>query len=79
MEDLIAAELENMAINAVDEEIGHEHKFCDKTIQRWQQLFGCSSRPEAVELLERHRNDLTRTRVSDEHWDIVRTEKEAEG
>lgn len=78
MEDLIATELKNMTINVVDESFGPEYKLSDDTILRWQRLFGCLSKSKAVKLLEHYRNDLTRPRVSDEHWSIVRTEKEAE-
>lgn len=48
------------------------------TLSRWQNLFHLSQ-GEAVDRIMDHRNNLTRTRVSDAHWDIVRSEKEAEG
>ncbi|KAK4541567.1 hypothetical protein LTR36_007864 [Oleoguttula mirabilis] len=48
------------------------------TMARWQKLFHLSP-DEAVDRIMDHRNNLTRTRVSDAHWDTVRSEKEAEG
>ncbi len=79
MEDLLAAELENMATNATDSHPSPSESLPDSTIERWQRLFDCPSAHEASTLLERHRTDLTRIRVTDEHWAIVRTDKEAEG
>lgn len=48
------------------------------TMNRWQKLFHLSQ-GEVVDRLMDHRNNLTRTRVTDAHWDTVRLEKEAEG
>ncbi|KAK4615893.1 hypothetical protein CLAFUW4_10491 [Fulvia fulva] len=48
------------------------------TSTRWSKLFEISS-DDAIDLIISHRNDLTRTRISDEHWDLIRVEKEAEG
>lgn len=76
---MFTAELENMASNVTDKHFGHEHNISEETISRWRRLFSCSSMLEAKKLLEHHRNNLTRACVSDEHWEIVRTEKEAGG
>lgn len=48
------------------------------TASRWRNLFNLPQ-DEAIESIISHRNNLTRTRISDEHWEILRSEKEAEG
>lgn len=49
------------------------------TITRWQTLFDFSE-DEAIDRIVSHRNDLTRTRISDAHWeDLLRAEKEPQG
>lgn len=48
------------------------------TITRWQHLFSLSP-DEAVDRIQAHRNNLTRPRISDAHWNIVQAEKEAAG
>ncbi|KAK3112087.1 hypothetical protein LTR53_012002 [Teratosphaeriaceae sp. CCFEE 6253] len=48
------------------------------TMARWQRLFHLS--PDvAVDRIMDHRQDLTRLRVSDDHWETIRGAKEAEG
>lgn len=69
----LLAELESMAINVTE-----DRSISDVDIERWQQLFALTS-SEAVSVLERYRLDLSRIRVTDEHWDAVKLEKEAEG
>ncbi|MCJ1248252.1 hypothetical protein MMC30_005469 [Trapelia coarctata] len=69
-------ELERMALNAVaeytltsDAEPSHDE------IERWQRLFRYSYSDAADQL----RCNLARARITDEHWDLVRLEKEADG
>jgi hypothetical protein len=50
----------------------------NETVKRWQRLFQYSF-TEATECIKRHQRNLSRARVSDEHWEMVRAEKEAEG
>ncbi|KAI1429833.1 hypothetical protein F5Y12DRAFT_709836 [Xylaria sp. FL1777] len=47
-------------------------------IKRWQLLFGLSY-SKAFQEIQDHRSDLSRPRVSESHWEIVRAEKEAQG
>ena len=73
------AELENMAINVVDEsDAEQEQGLSDDMITGWQQLF-CCTHAEAIDRINQHRSNLSRERVSDEHWEMVRCGKEAEG
>ncbi|WEW57119.1 hypothetical protein PRK78_002579 [Emydomyces testavorans] len=76
----ILGELEAMAQNAMDipniEDV--ERDVPDDTVNRWQTLFGYAP-DEASESIKRHRTNLTRPRVSDQHWALVREAKEAEG
>ncbi|KAI1615620.1 hypothetical protein EDD37DRAFT_497627 [Exophiala viscosa] len=69
-------ELESMAINISDPSTNMI--ISDVDVERWQVLFGLS-RPEAAQAIEAHRNDFTKTRVSDELWEAVRPNKEPEG
>ena len=48
------------------------------TMTRWQKLFGLSP-DEAIDRIMGNRNNLTRTRISDAHWETVRSDKESEG
>jgi hypothetical protein len=48
------------------------------TINRWQKLFNLSS-DGAVDRIQEHRNNLTRTRIMDDHWEIIRSDKAAQG
>ena len=71
------AELESMAVNAVDDDsVGFEPS--EDEIQRWQTLFTYSY-SEAVEQIKNQKGDYSRRRVSDDHWDLVRSDKEAQG
>jgi len=73
----LLTELENMAFNAVDEpDTDAEPE--NETIKRWQQLFQYTY-AEATKHINQHRANLSRTNVSNEHWEIVRHEKEAKG
>jgi hypothetical protein len=48
------------------------------TVKRWQKLFKFSE-DKAIDRIQEHRNDLTRTRISDAHWDMIWSQKEADG
>ena len=75
----LLSELENMANNIVhDSDTGPEIDSSDSVITRWQQLF-CYTRAEATSYIERHRSSFSRERVSNEHWEVVRCTKEADG
>jgi hypothetical protein len=67
------AELESMAGNVVD-----DLQLSDATIRIWQRLFHLTS-DEAAERIKNHRSNVSRLRVSDEHWEMVRPEREAAG
>ncbi|KAK5119169.1 hypothetical protein LTR85_007783 [Meristemomyces frigidus] len=77
----IQQELEALAGNAYNPDpVGNSSKSepISATMARWQHLFHISQ-DEAIDRIMDHRNNLTRTRVSDAHWDTVRSEKGAEG
>lgn len=71
--DLFAEELESMAINVTEEDT-----ISEIDLERWQKLFNLPPF-EASTALEGYRQDLSRKRISDEHWDAVKVEKQAEG
>jgi hypothetical protein len=72
-------ELEMMALNASEErEDGEQYAPSDVDITRWQQLFNHPA-PEAAILIEERRKDFSRKRVSDEHWEIIQRDMEAQG
>ena len=74
-------ELEALAGNAWNPDVSDENSNPEPisaTMARWQKLFNISA-DEAIERIMDHRNNLTRTRVSDDHWDTVREEKESSG
>ena len=71
------AELESMAINAVEDDIV-EFEPSEDEIQRWQTLFAYTY-SEAVEQIKNQKGDYSRRRIPDDHWDLIRTEKEAQG
>jgi hypothetical protein len=71
-------EVEQMARNAVNLiDVENCQEASDTDIARWQQLFGYSY-AKAAELIKQRRGDLSRQGVSDDHWEMVRTEKEAQ-
>lgn len=73
-------ELEALAGNApnsVHEQVSELEPIKD-TVARWQKLFSLPQ-DTAVDLIIDHRNNLTRTRISDELWETVRLEKESQG
>ena len=71
----LSEELENMAAN-VAEESKSEHN--EEEIARWQQLFSYTY-SEALEQIMNQRNDYSRCKVSDDLWDLVKPEMEAQG
>ena len=70
-------ELESMAVNAADDH-DVEIEPSEEEITRWQTLFAYSY-PEAVEQIKNRKSDYSRIRVSDDHWNTVRSQKEADG
>ncbi|GAB7330366.1 hypothetical protein MBLNU13_g01992t1 [Cladosporium sp. NU13] len=82
MDDLtLQSELEALAGNAYNPNLaedGTPPEPISTTIARWNNLFKISG-DAAVDVIMKHRNNLTRTRVSDDHWEAVRTGKESQG
>ncbi|KAI5924752.1 hypothetical protein F4810DRAFT_718970 [Camillea tinctor] len=70
-------ELEFMAQTAIQQSVQPDEPDHDD-IKRWQSLFGFSY-SQALKEIQDHRSDLSRSRISDSHWEMVRAEKEAEG
>lgn len=66
-----------MATNARNED-EEDSEPSEEEILRWQTLFAYSY-AEAIEQIKNHRSDFARYRLSDEHWDLVRSELEPEG
>ena len=71
-------ELESMAVNALNDNYDVESEPSEDEIVRWQNLFAYSY-PEAIEQVKNQKSDYSRHRISNDHWDIVRSEKEAQG
>lgn len=73
-------ELEALAGNAFNPDVDTEAKPepMRETIARWHTIFKLSE-DEAINRIQEHRNNLTRTRISDEHWELIRSEKEPQG
>ncbi|KAI1737151.1 hypothetical protein F4680DRAFT_460673 [Xylaria scruposa] len=70
-------ELESMA-QATAQQSQQPDEPDDGDVKRWQSLFGLSH-PQALKEIRDHRSDLSRPRVFESHWEMVRSEKEAEG
>ncbi|KAF2129779.1 hypothetical protein P153DRAFT_356466 [Dothidotthia symphoricarpi CBS 119687] len=72
-------ELERMAqaADAADAHLASHHPTKD-TIERWKDLFGYSHM-EAVQLIGNQRGDVTRERITDEHWELIKDDKQAIG
>ncbi|KAI9669084.1 MAG: hypothetical protein M1831_000676 [Alyxoria varia] len=70
-------ELENMASTA-QVCIAEEEEPSTPTIEKWQNLFSYTA-DEAVSKIKAQRADVNRLRVSDDHWELVRDQKSAEG
>lgn len=73
-------ELEALAGNAINPDLddGTFPEPMKDTAKRWQKLFGLSE-DQAIDRIQEHRYNLTRTRISDAHWDMIRSEKESNG
>lgn len=68
-----------MAMNAtVDQASSVGIESSQEQVSRWQQLFNYSY-VDAVDQIQQHRCDVTRQRVSDEHWSLVQAEMEDNG
>lgn len=50
----------------------------EENIERWVSLFKYNYL-EAYQLLKAHRSDITREPITDEHWELVRADREAAG
>jgi hypothetical protein len=74
----ILDELEQMALNAADHTYDEAQAPSEETVIRWVKLFGYSH-AGAVKTIKQHRENISRKRVSNEHWAIEREEKEAQG
>ena len=70
-------ELESMAVNITDD-CDAELEPSEEEITRWQQLFAYSE-TEAIDQIKSQKSDYSRSRVSNDHWDLVRSQKEAQG
>ncbi|KAF2765186.1 hypothetical protein EJ03DRAFT_219190 [Teratosphaeria nubilosa] len=73
-------ELEALAGNAFNPDAGVDgaSEPIVQTAARWQKLFSLPQ-DEAIERIMEHRNSLTGVRLTDDHWETIRTEKESEG
>lgn len=75
-------ELEALAGNAYNPDAENDNdnppEPMKDTTARWQTLFKLSH-DEAIDRIQEHRHNLTRTRISDEHWELVRAEQEHQG
>ena len=82
MDDLaLQNELEALAGNAYNPDLpedGTPAEPLSTTINRWNTLFKIPG-DDAIDMIMQHRNNLTRTRISEEHWEAVRTTKEPQG
>lgn len=82
MNDLaLQNELETLAGNAYDANLpedGTPAEPISTTIARWNKLFKIPG-DDAVDMIIEHRSNLTRTRISGEHWEAVRARKEPQG
>ena len=78
---MLQQELEAMAGNTFNTDLdstGSKPGPLSETMARWEKLFDLSD-DQAVERIMDHRNNLARPHISDAHWDMIRSEKEAEG
>lgn len=67
----------NMAVNAADD-CNMESETAEEEMTLWQRLFTYSY-TEAVEQIENQKSNYSRYRVSNHHWGLVRSRKEAQG
>ena len=74
-------ELEALGCNAFNADLNTNDtkpKAMSDKISQWQKLFEVSQ-DEAVDRIMGHPNKLTRSRISDAHWEMICLEKESEG
>ena len=67
-------ELEDLAVRAVK----HDEEITTEQVKRWQEVFGYNA-TEARDKIQSHRLDLNRPKISEEQWELIRGDKEAEG
>ena len=70
-------EPESMAVNAGDD-YDEEHEPCEDEIIRWQ-ILSAYSYSEAVEHIKNQTSNYARSRVWNDHWDLVRSKKVSQG
>ncbi|KAK7885624.1 hypothetical protein LTR67_010417 [Exophiala xenobiotica] len=70
----ILAELETMATNVTEE----DDMISDADVQRWQKLFNLT-RSDSSNAIETYRGNYSRARITDEHWDAIKSTQEAKG
>ena len=70
-------ELESMATNITDSNETNTHP-SDEEISRWQTLFSYSQ-DDAIQQITNQRDNVTPRKVSDDHWDLVKSDKEGQG
>lgn len=82
---VLQQELEVLAGNAYTNLSDHEAEDphgrpepMSTTILRWQTLFSLSA-DQAIDRIQAHRNNLIRTRITDDHWQTIRAEQEDAG
>ncbi|KAK5424087.1 hypothetical protein LTR83_007002 [Exophiala xenobiotica] len=68
----ILAELETMATNVTEE----DDMISDADVQRWQKLFNLT-RSDSSNAIETYRGNYSRARITDEHWDAIKSTQEA--
>lgn len=71
-------ELELMALNssfATDDTKPNGLEPSAEEVARWQKLFGYS-KEQAIQAIDEHRADITRTRISDNHWQMMQSQME---
>lgn len=74
-------ELEALAGNAYNPNLPDDDNPAEPisaTIARWNNLFKFAD-DSAIDRIMEHRNNLTRTRISDEHWEAIRQAQQSEG
>ena len=70
-------ELESIAVDTADDSDALTEP-SEQELMTWRTLFGYPY-PEAVQHIKEQRSDLGRRKVSTHQWDLVRSQKEAEG
>src|SRR5215471_18739572 len=73
----ILSELELMAAN-VEESNDLDTDIVEGDLERWKMLFDLNTK-EAENCIREHRANLTRYRISDEHWAVIRSQMITQG